>query len=110
MSPGNLIPGVEASEDKLLQGRLFSYFDTQRHRLGPNNQQIAVNSPKKKVVNYNSDSYSSASNSKFPNPDINYQPSTKVSLQENLNDKPSETLISNVKITYKKISIASWRG
>ncbi len=104
MSPGNLIAGVEASEDKLLQGRLFSYFDTQRHRLGPNNQQIEVNKPKNKVINYNSDSYSSADNSKFPDPDINYQPSNKVSLTDSPKDKPSETAIDDVKITYKKIS------
>lgn len=104
MSPGNLIPGIEPSEDKLLQGRLFSYFDTQRHRLGPNNQQIKVNQPKNEVVNYNSDSYSSASNSKFPNADINYQPSTKVALKENSSYKLSETKLNNVKITQKKIS------
>ncbi|WP_074408297.1 MULTISPECIES: catalase [Aquimarina] len=104
MSPGNLIPGIEPSEDKLLQGRLFSYFDTQRHRLGANNQQIKVNQPKKEVVNYNSDSYSSASNSKFPNADINYQPSTKVALKENSSYKLSETKLNNIKITQKKIS------
>ncbi|MGY0036712.1 catalase [Pedobacter sp. NJ-S-72] len=34
-SPADLIPGIEPSEDKLLQGRLFSYFDTQRYRIGP---------------------------------------------------------------------------
>lgn len=33
-SPGNLVPGIEPSEDKMLQGRLFSYPDTHRHRLG----------------------------------------------------------------------------
>ncbi|MGV2911139.1 catalase, partial [Bacillus safensis] len=33
-TPSAFVPGIEASEDKLLQGRLFSYPDTQRHRLG----------------------------------------------------------------------------
>nr|AZL94246.1 catalase HPII [Cardiosporidium cionae] len=33
-SPAHLVPGIEASEDKMLQGRLFSYSDTHRHRLG----------------------------------------------------------------------------
>lgn len=33
-SPGHFVPGIEASEDKMLQGRLFSYPDTHRHRLG----------------------------------------------------------------------------
>lgn len=46
-SPGHLIPGIEASNDKMLQGRLFSYPDTHRHRLGPNYQQIPVNRPLK---------------------------------------------------------------
>ncbi len=104
MSPGNLVPGVEPSEDKLLQGRLFSYFDTQRHRLGANNQQIEVNRPKSKVVNYNADSYASASNSRFPDADINYQPSTKVTLKENEKYKPSQTHFKNISITQKKIS------
>lgn len=44
-SPGNFVPGIEASHDKMLQGRLFSYPDTHRHRLGPNFLQIPVNCP-----------------------------------------------------------------
>jgi catalase len=42
-SPGNFVPGIAASPDKLLQGRLFSYHDTHRHRLGPNYHLIPVN-------------------------------------------------------------------
>lgn len=42
-SPGHLVPGIEPSEDKMLQGRLFSYPDTHRHRLGVNYDQIPVN-------------------------------------------------------------------
>ena len=45
-SPSHLVPGVEPSADPVLQARLFSYPDTQRHRLGVNYQQIPVNSPK----------------------------------------------------------------
>ena len=44
-SPGNLVPGIEPSLDKMLQGRLFSYPDTHRHRLGPNFTQIPINCP-----------------------------------------------------------------
>nr|QBH22430.1 catalase [Philasterides dicentrarchi] len=44
-SPGHLVPGIEASQDKMLQGRLFAYPDTHRHRLGVNYQQIPVNCP-----------------------------------------------------------------
>ncbi|MCL4137193.1 UNVERIFIED_CONTAM: hypothetical protein GTU68_012854 [Idotea baltica] len=44
-SPANLVPGIETSPDKMLQGRLFSYNDTHRHRLGANYLQIPVNCP-----------------------------------------------------------------
>jgi catalase len=44
-SPGNLVPGFEVSPDKMLQGRLFSYPDTHRHRLGANFDQIPINCP-----------------------------------------------------------------
>lgn len=44
-SPANLVPGIEPSPDKMLQGRLFSYSDTHRHRLGPNHLQLPVNCP-----------------------------------------------------------------
>jgi len=54
--PSHLIPGVEASPDKMLQGRLFSYSDTHRHRLGTNYQQIPVNCPfAARVKNYQRD-------------------------------------------------------
>ena len=44
-APAHLIPGIEPSNDKLLQGRLFAYPDTQRHRLGGNYLQIPINCP-----------------------------------------------------------------
>jgi len=44
--PSNLVPGIEPSPDKMLQGRLFAYMDTHRHRLGANYNQIPVNRPK----------------------------------------------------------------
>jgi catalase len=50
-SPGNLVPGIAASPDKMLQGRLFSYHDTHRHRLGPNYQLLPVNAAKAVPVN-----------------------------------------------------------
>ena len=55
-SPGDLVPGIAPSPDKLLQGRLFSYHDTHRHRLGPNYHLIPVNQAKGvKVSNYQRD-------------------------------------------------------
>jgi catalase len=44
--PGNLVPGIAASPDKMLQARLFSYHDTHIHRLGPNYHLLPVNMPK----------------------------------------------------------------
>ncbi|KAK3577469.1 hypothetical protein CHS0354_032321 [Potamilus streckersoni] len=55
-SPAHMIPGIEPSPDKMLQGRLFSYSDTHRHRLGSNYLQIPVNCPyNAKVKNYQRD-------------------------------------------------------
>ncbi|GGI40845.1 catalase [Mammaliicoccus stepanovicii] len=45
-APTNIVPGLDFSPDKMLQGRLFSYGDTQRYRLGVNHWQIPVNQPK----------------------------------------------------------------
>ncbi|MCL4065828.1 catalase [Pseudomonas sp. GX19020] len=45
--PSNIVPGIDFSDDPLLQGRLFSYLDTQKSRLGTTNfHQIPVNAPK----------------------------------------------------------------
>ena len=72
-SPGTLVPGIEPSEDKLLQGRVFSYFDTQRYRIGANFQQLPVNASKVPVLNHNQDGSMSYHKSTS---NVNYQPST----------------------------------
>ena len=55
-APSHKVPGIEASPDKMLQGRLFSYPDTHRHRLGTNYLQIPINCPyRTKVSNYQRD-------------------------------------------------------
>jgi len=55
-SPAHLVPGIEPSPDKMLQGRLFSYNDTHRHRLGANWDQIPVNCPyRARARNYQRD-------------------------------------------------------
>jgi len=55
-APSHLVPGIEPSPDKMLQGRLFSYADTHRHRLGANYLQLPVNCPyKTAVANYQRD-------------------------------------------------------
>jgi len=50
-SPGNFVPGIGPSPDKMLQGRLFSYHDTHRHRLGPNYHLLPVNAPRATRMN-----------------------------------------------------------
>jgi len=55
-SPSHMVPGIEASNDKMLQGRLFSYPDTHRHRLGTNYLQIPINCAyRTRVSNYHRD-------------------------------------------------------
>jgi len=54
-SPANIVPGIGFSPDKMLQGRLFSYGDTQRYRLGVNFSQIPVNAPKCPFHSYHRD-------------------------------------------------------
>jgi catalase len=54
-SPANIVPGIGFSPDKMLQGRLFSYGDTQRYRLGVNYSQIPVNAPKCPFHSYHRD-------------------------------------------------------
>ncbi len=54
-NPANVVPGIGFSPDKMLQGRLFSYGDAQRYRLGVNHYQIPVNKPKCPFHNYHRD-------------------------------------------------------
>lgn len=57
-SPGNFVPGIGASPDKMLQARVISYHDAHLYRLGPNYQLLPVNAPKAcKAANYQRDGY-----------------------------------------------------
>jgi catalase len=56
--PSHLVPGLDFSDDPLLQGRLFSYLDTQLSRLGsPNFQQIPINRPRCPFANFQRDGH-----------------------------------------------------
>ncbi|TWT98740.1 catalase [Neorhodopirellula pilleata] len=56
--PSHVVPGIDFSNDPLLQGRLFSYLDTQLSRLGsPNFHQIPVNKPKCPFANFQRDGH-----------------------------------------------------
>ena len=52
-SPGNTVPGIGLSPDKMLLGRAFAYNDAQRNRIGTNFHQLPVNAPKVDVHTYN---------------------------------------------------------
>ncbi|EIE98947.1 catalase [Saccharomonospora glauca K62] len=54
-NPANIVPGIGFSPDRMLQGRLFSYGDAQRYRLGVNHHQIPVNQPRCPVNSYHRD-------------------------------------------------------
>ena len=54
-NPANVVPGIGFSPDKMLQGRLFSYGDAQRYRLGVNHHLIPVNAARCPVHDYHRD-------------------------------------------------------
>ena len=73
-APTHTVPGIEPSNDKMLQGRLFSYPDTHRHRLGANYDQIPINCPyRARVANNVRDGPMEVVN---PGPSVNYEPTT----------------------------------
>lgn len=74
-SPSNLVPGMAPSFDKMLQGRLFSYPDTHRHRLGGNYEQIPINCPyRAKIHNGHRDGFMRVDGNGGSEP--NYEPNS----------------------------------
>ena len=81
---GVLVDGLDFSDDKLLQGRTFSYSDTQRYRVGTNYLQLPINAPKKHVATNQRGGQMAYQVDKAPgqNPHVNYEPSTLGGLKE----------------------------
>lgn len=81
---GVLVDGLDFSDDKLLQGRTFSYSDTQRYRVGTNYLQVPVNAPKKHVATNQRDGQMQYDVDQAPgqNPHVNYEPSSLGGLKE----------------------------
>jgi catalase len=74
--PANIVPGIDFSNDPLLQGRLFSYLDTQKSRLGTANfHQLPINAPKCPVMNFQRDGQMQM---KMPKGRANYEPNSLV--------------------------------
>jgi catalase len=80
MAPANVVPGIEPSEDRLLQGRVFSYADTQMYRIGANGLSLPINRPMVAVNNGNQDG---AMNPGHTTTGVNYEPSR-------LNPRPAQ--------------------
>ena len=73
--PTNIVPGIDFSNDPLLQGRLFSYLDTQLSRLGgPNFHEIPINRPTCPVANTQRDGHKRHTVNVGP---VNYQPNSR---------------------------------
>ncbi len=72
--PSHVVPGIDFSNDPLLQGRLFSYLDTQLSRLGsPNFHQIPVNAPQCPFANHQRDGHMQMAQ---PTGRVAYEPNT----------------------------------
>ncbi|KAJ1718640.1 catalase A, partial [Coemansia biformis] len=73
-SPSHSVSGIAPSADRMLQGRLFSYPDTHRHRLGANYLQLPINSPIAPVRNHQRDGPAALGNNGGRLP--NYEPNS----------------------------------
>lgn len=72
--PANIVPGIDFTNDPLLQGRLFSYLDTQKSRLGTANfHQLPVNAPKCPLANFQRDGQMQM---QVPRGRANYEPNS----------------------------------
>ena len=72
--PANIVPGIDFSNDPLLQGRIFSYLDTQLSRLGsPNFHQLSINAPKCPYANHQRDGHMQSA---VPRGRVAYEPSS----------------------------------
>ncbi|WP_284637775.1 catalase [Paenibacillus silviterrae] len=81
---GVLVDGLDFSDDKLLQGRTFSYSDTQRYRVGTNYLQLPINAPKTHVATNQRGGQMEFKVDRGPsqNPHVNYEPSLLGGLKE----------------------------
>ncbi|MFA5809245.1 MAG: catalase [Thermoleophilia bacterium] len=101
--PANIIAGVELSADKLLQGRVFSYADTQRHRLGPNYQQLPVNRP---LVEVNNNQRDGAMQQSIYRGTVNYEPNSLAGgMPSEASPAPKSSIHLDAEVTQQKISL-----
>ena len=104
---GVLVDGLDFSNDKLLQGRTFSYSDTQRHRIGANYLQLPINSPKTKAATNQRDgqmTFRVDGVEAGENPHVNYEPSSIDGLKEAPKSGKDHTPYVQGPVERKKIS------
>src|SRR4030066_235461 len=104
--PASIVPGIDFSADKLLQGRIFSYADTQRHRLSANYLQLPINRPQVPVNNNQRDG--AMQSAPYGGGTVNYEPNTLTSgMPHEASPMPTEDYILKGKVERKKISLTN---
>ena len=104
---GVLVDGLDFSDDKLLQGRTFSYSDTQRYRVGPNYLQLPINAPRVQVNSNQRDgqmTYHVDSVGNGANPHVNYEPTSRGGPQEVRPTAPAHEPEVSGKVVRQEIS------
>lgn len=103
---GVLVDGLDFSDDKLLQGRTFSYSDTQRYRVGTNYLQLPINAPKTRVATNQRDGQMAfvVDRAAGQNPHVNYEPSLLDGLREAKPSGQAHQPAYNARLVREKIS------
>lgn len=103
---GVLVDGLDFSDDKMLQGRTFSYSDTQRYRIGTNYLQLPINAPLTKVATNQRDGQMAFYQdiAEGSNPHVNYEPSSLGGLKEAPKRGKDHTPQYNAALVREKIS------
>jgi len=104
--PASIVPGIDFSADKLLQGRVFSYADTQRHRLGANYLQLPINRPQVPVNNNQRDG--AMQYASYGGGTVNYEPNTLAGgMPHEAPATPTEDYHITGKVGRQKISLTN---
>ncbi|MFC7062867.1 catalase [Halobacillus seohaensis] len=93
-SPGTLVPGIDTSPDKMLQGRLFAYSDAHRYRVGANHEALPINRPRAQVNNYQRDGFMRFDDNGGGQP--NYEPNSYEGPVEDENSKQASFEVSGM--------------
>lgn len=93
-SPGTLVPGIDVSPDKMLQGRLFAYHDAHRYRVGANHHTLPINRPLSDAKNYQRDGQMRVDNNGGGS--VYYEPNSLGGPEELPENKQAEYQVSGI--------------